>query len=621
MAKRGRFADLGQMYVADFETCDSDDVYKVTKEGEKIYNQRVWLAGLQNLESEEIEVFTNIDDFMKGVLKKRDNLNREVGIHNLKFDGSFIIPWLLNNGYTVSQNRPGPKEFSVLIDDRNNWYTIRVQVNTKRRVEFWDTLKLFPTPLEYLHLTYSTPTEKIQEDQYFYNYKRPLDHEPTERELKYLYNDLQVLTETLKAHIKFYGLRFKKTQASQSFYNFTQHFKAWNLRFPPLSEIVDVSIRPAYWGGISYVNPQYQGKDMEDIYVDDINSSYPYQLAYKKLPYGQPLAENGQGVHPDMSKFWVAEVLCRFKLRENKIPCIPTKAIIENRPLEVDKWLEDSDGVVRLVLCNIDYQTIHLSYDFEVLSWEWSIEYAWKVHPEVASFILENNENKIKYSRLAKNETDPHLKAEYQARSQRAKIDNNSFYGKFGEDIIKEGKTPHLVDGDVVYVLDRKEILKEGKRKYLPVAIATTAWGRRQLVTMANALGKHFVYCDTDSVHFLESGKKVIALNEKKGLLKIDPHELGAWDYEGHYDRARFLKAKCYYEEVEGKTPEVTLAGLPADKGTGPRSKTRSCCTWENFHIGLVIPGGNGKLRTVKTATGNKLVETDFQITENYISF
>ena len=132
-----------------------------------------------------------------------------------------------------------------------------------------------------------------------------------------------------------------------------------------------------------------------------------------------------------------------------------------------------------------DYQTIHLSYDFEVLSWEWSIEYAWKVQPEVASFILENNENKIKYSKLAKEEKDPHLKAEYQARSQRAKIDNNSLYGKFGEDIIKEGKTPHLVDGDVVYVLDRKEVLKEGKRKYLPIAIATTAWGRRQLVTMA----------------------------------------------------------------------------------------------------------------------------------------
>ncbi len=616
MAKRGKFADLSQMYVADFETCDSDILYKETKDGARIYNQRVWLAGLQNLETEEIEVFTDLDSFMRGALKKRDNLNREIGIHNLKFDGSFIIPWLLNNGYRVSQEKPQPKEFSVLIDDRNNWYTIRVQVNTRRRVEFWDTLKLFPTALEYIHLTYSTPTKKIKEDQGFYEMVRPIDHTPTERELTYLYNDLQVLTETLKEHIKYEGLRFKKTQASQSFYNFSQHFEAWNLRFPPLNEIVDSSIRPAYWGGISHVNPRYKGKDMEDIRVYDINSSYPYQLAYKKLPYGQALAENGQGVHPDMSKFWVAEVLCSFTLKENCIPCIPTKAIIENRPLEVDKWLDDSDGIVRLVLSNIDYKTIDLSYDFKVLSWEWSIEYAWKIQPEIASFILKNNGDKIKYRGLARDEKDPHLKAEYQAREQRAKINNNSFYGKFGEDIIKEGKTPHLMDGDVVYLLDRKEVLKEGKRKYLPVAIATTAWGRYQLVKMANLVGKDFIYCDTDSVHVRARAKERL-----ESVVKIDGLELGAWDFENHYNRGRFLRAKCYYEQKEGETADVTLAGLPADKGTGPRSKKRSCITWENFHIGLLVEGGNGKLRTVKTPTGNKLLPTDFKITENYISF
>lgn len=613
--KRGNCADLSQMYVADFETCDSEDIYKVTDEG-IIYNQRVWLAGLQNLETEEIEVYTDLDSFMKGALKKRDNLNREIGIHNLKFDGSYIVPWLLKNGYSVTHSKPNSKEFSVLIDDRNNWYTIRVQVNTRRRVEFWDTLKLFPTSLEYMNLIYSTPTEKIKENEDFYTRVRGTDHKPTTEELQYLYNDLQVMTETIKEHIKYNGLRFRKTQASQSFYNFSQHFKAWNLRFPPLDIKTDSSIRPSYWGGISYVNPKYKGKDMENIYVYDINSSYPYQLAYKKLPYGSKLRESGQGVHPDMSKFWVAEVICRFEIKDNCIPCIPTKSVIENRPLDVDKWLVDSEGLVRLVICNIDYMTIQESYNFEIISWEWSVEYAWKVQPEVSSFILENNENKIEYSARAKKEKDPHLKAEYEARSQRAKIDNNSFYGKFGEDIIKEGKTPYLVDGDVQYLLDRKDIIKEGKRKYLPVAIATTAWGRQQLVKMANLAGEEFIYCDTDSVHITEKGKERIESN-----IEIDPLKLGSWDFENFYNRGRFLRSKCYYEQKEGKTADVTLAGLPADKDTGPRSKKRSCITWDNFHIGLTIPGGNGKLRTVKTATGNKLVPTDFQITEKTLHF
>ena len=35
MGARGRAPQLGQMYVADFETCDSDDFYKIDGEGER----------------------------------------------------------------------------------------------------------------------------------------------------------------------------------------------------------------------------------------------------------------------------------------------------------------------------------------------------------------------------------------------------------------------------------------------------------------------------------------------------------------------------------------------------------------------------------------------------------
>lgn len=611
MASRGKYAKLKQMYVADFETCDAWE-----PKGDEIPNQRVWLAGHKNLETMETTVFTTLDDFMEDILSRGDNLNREYAFHNLKFDGSFIIPWLLRNGYRVTHEKPRTHEFSVLIDERNNWYTIQIQVTSKRRVLLWDSLKLFPTALEYLHNSYGTPTKKIHESEEFYNKLRSENHTPTPEELKYLENDLQVLAETLNEHIKFYGLRFKKTQASQSFYNFEQHFKAWKLRFPPLSNSIDKDIRKAYWGGISFASERYRGKDCYNISVYDINSSYPAQLAFKKLPYGKPLQKYGQGIHPDMSKFWVAEAIVSFKLKEDKLPCIPTKAIIEGKPVTLEHWLTDSNGLVRMIFCNIDYKTILESYEFEVLSWEWSIHFAWKVQKEISSFVLMNNENKVKYKKMASETKDPELRREYMARSQRAKIDNNSFYGKFGEEIVKRGKTPYLFDDDVVYRVDREDTLKEGKRKFLPVAIATTAWGRRQLVTMANALVKYFLYCDTDSIHFLEEGNSIIKEKEKEGLFEIDPVKLGAWDFEGHFDRGRFLRSKCYYEEVIGEHPEVTLAGLPADAHSGSGSKKRSCCTWENFHIGLFIEGGNGKLRTIRTPTGNKLVPCDFQISE-----
>lgn len=623
MASRGKTANINQMYVADFETCDSDTLYKVLDDGTKLYNQRVWLAGFMNLETMEPVYFTSLDDFMKAILSRGDNLNREYAFHNLKFDGSYIVPWLLKNNYKAVHHKPNPGEFSVLIDDRNNWYSITIQVTKKRRVTLWDSLKLFPTPLEYLHETYGTPTHKIHEDEAFYNAKRGVDHVPTPEELKYMENDLRVLAETLKAHIRLYGLRFKKTQASQSFYNFEQHFKAWKLRFPPLDEDVDAAIRSAYWGGIAYVNPMYAGKDVYNVDVYDINSSYPYQLAYNKLPYGHPVAYYGSGVNPDMSKFWVAEALVKFKLKPGKIPCIPTKAIVEGKPITWEHWLHDSEGIVRIRFCCIDYLTMLESYDLEIINWEWSICWAWKVHPEIQSFILKNNADKVKYRKMARETDDIELKREYLARSQKAKIDNNAFYGKFGEDIVKEGKTPYMdEDNQVWYRVDRYEVLSPGKRKFLPVAMATTAWGRRQLVTLANRLGDDFLYCDTDSIHMLRTGRPKIEKLAAKGEIRLSNLDLGAWDKEGEFDRARYLRPKCYYEEKYGQPPEVTLAGLPADKHSGPRSKRRSCITWDNFHIGLELPPEvTNKLATRRTPTGNKLVPVGFIITEKISLF
>ncbi len=605
------------MYVADLETCDSSVLYRIDGEGTPIYNQRVWMAGLMNLDSMKVQYYNNLDDFMGELLSRGDNTNREYAFHNLKFDGSFIVPWLLNNGYISTQNRPVKGEFSCLIDDRNNWYSIRVQVTNKRRITLWDSLKLFPTALEYMHNIYGTPTHKIHEDENFYNEVRPIDHEPTDREIQYMINDLRVLAETLNAHIDFYGLRFKKTQASQSFNNFEQHFRAWKLRFPPLTEKMDKDIRPAYWGGISHVAYKYVGVDMYDIEVYDINSSYPYQLAYNRIPYGNPTSF-GPGVKPDMSKFWVAECLAEFTLKDNKIPCIPAKAITENRPLEVDHWVDDSEGLVRLVFCNIDYYTILDSYEINIIHWEWHICWPWKVHPELHSFIEMNNNDKVKYRKMADTTDNQQLKAEYLAHSQRAKIDNNAFYGKFGEDIIKYGKTPYLEDdGDVVYKIDRHEVLTEYKRKFLPVAIATTAWGRNQLVLLANKLKDNFIYCDTDSIHMLKKGHSIITELSDKNEIILDPLELGAWDKENTFDRGRYLRSKCYYEETMGETPEVTIAGLPADKHSGARSKKRSAITWDNFHIGLKLPPNiSNKLESRRTATGNKLIPVGFEITK-----
>lgn len=619
MASRGKTVQLHHMFVADLETCD---IRKA--EHEKDFpDQKVWLAGMQNIETGERKKFNNLDDFMAQVMARGDNQNTEIAFHNLKFDGSFLVPWLLRNGFNSTHNKPNPGQFSVLIDERNNWYSIRLQVTKKRRVTIWDSAKLFPMPLEYLPGLYGTPTQKIIEDGDFYSEIRPDGHIPTDREDMYFNNDLQVLAEAITAHVAICGIQFKKTQASQAFWEFEQSFKAWKWRFPALSIEVDNYARAAYWGGIAHVNELHRAKDIEEIGVFDINSSYPDKAANKKLPYGPVLFESGEGQAPDMSKFWIAEALVEFKLKPGMLPCIPTKAILEGRPFTIDKWLDNSDGIVRLSFCAIDYLTMIESYDIKIWRWMTVVHWAWKVQKEIQKFVLMNNDAKVTNKKLAGTEPDPQKRQGYLNLAQRAKTNNNAFYGKYGEEIVKYGKTAYLQDDDIVYIMDREDEQSEGKRKFLPVAIAITAWGRRQLVQMANILGDDFIYCDTDSIHYrLVNGQAKIDKAIADGIFEVDATKLGAWKFEGYYKFGRYLRAKCYMEETEEGELEITLAGLPADKHSGMYSKKRSCLNKKNFHIGYTIPVEQAnKLRSVRTSTGTKLVPVGFQIKEKVSLF
>lgn len=620
MASRGKTTQLHNMFVADFETTDSD-IYDHThkKTGQNIYEQRVWLAGYKNLETMQSTYFYSLDDFMSDILSRKNNSNREYGFHNLKFDGSYIIPWLFDNGYTFSFDKPKPKEFTVLVDHMNNWYNITIQPTTKRKITLWDTAKLFPMPLEYLPNVYHTPTKKVKEDSDFYTKHRPIDYVPDDRDMYYFENDLQVPAEVLNKHIEMYGLRFKKTQASQSFYNFEQSFKAWKWRFPALSDEVDSTIRPAYWGGISYVPRRKAGKDFYNIGSMDINSSYPHKAAEKRLPYGDIIYKYGEDQHPNMSKFWIAEAMVEFRLKDNHLPCIPSKGITENRPKHTEKWMTDSNGIVKLIFCRIDYEIMRESYDITIHQWLWSYHWKWRKHKEVARFVHRNNDRKLEYGRMAEQATDQEEINQYLSMRNRAKIDNNGFYGKFGEEVIKIGKVPYQdEEKGVVWKEEKEEVQTEYKRKYLPVAIAITAWGRQQLVEIANILGEHFLYCDTDSIHYLLEGQHKIDKAIKDGIIKMDKHELGAWDYEGTYTRGRYIRAKCYMEETEDGELLSTVAGLPADKHTGQFSKTRKFLTWDNFHVGTIVPKEkSNKLATVSTRTGSKLLPVGYQIKEN----
>lgn len=174
----------------------------------------------------------------------------------------------------------------------------------------------------------------------------------------------------------------------------------------------------------------------------------------------------------------------------------------------------------------------------------------------------------------------------------------------FGTSLKMQDKTPYIEDGIVHYKLNEEEI-KAGL--YLPIATFTTAYAREKTIRTAQSItdyslekyGKDlFCYSDTDSLHTLLSEE------ELKKFCDIDDNLLGYWKCEGKFTKAKFIRQKCYLEEIDNEI-KITCAGLP-----------KSCydyVTWENFKTGFSC---GGKLTYKHVKGGIILKETEFTIKE-----
>lgn len=81
----------------------------------------------------------------------------------------------------------------------------------------------------------------------------------------------------------------------------------------------------------------------------------------------------------------------------------------------------------------------------------------------------------------------------------------------------------------------------------------------------------------------------------------------GKWKHEASFSKARFLRQKCYIEEIDNKI-KITCAGLP--------STCYDFVTWENFRTGFKC---GGKLTYKHVKGGVMLVETEFTIKDDNV--
>jgi len=339
-------------FTADFETA-------IWLEDESF----VWAWAVCEIGNEEnVIIENNIESFISFCENQK---NGTFYFHNLKFDGEFIISYLLSNGFTWVKDRKEAKNktFTTLISDFGVFYQItiyfKVNGNKKIKATFIDSLKIIPFSVKQISKSFGLSESKLEID---YMKERSRNHTLTKEEKDYIKNDVVIVAKALSV-IFSEGL-IKMTQGSNALFDFKRikNKRAFERFFPSLPPIVDEQIRRSYKGGFTYLNPIYKEKDVKDGVVLDVNSLYPSVMRFEKMPYGEPLYYEGKYKEDKVYDLYIQQIACSFKLKKNKIPMIQIKN--DRFHFNSTEYLESSkDEIVILTLTSIDLALFLEQYD------------------------------------------------------------------------------------------------------------------------------------------------------------------------------------------------------------------------------------------------------------------
>lgn len=516
--------------------------------------------------------------------------------HNLKFDGEFIIHYLLTHGFVhVNEKKLGVNQFSTIISDLNVFYCIKVKFKEEVIISFFDSLKLLNFSVEEVAKAFNLSIKKLEID---YKAKREKGHKITDEEKEYLKHDVMIMSLALEKMFEMKITRMTIASNAMNFFKDTISKKRFEEWFKP--PLYDKDLRQAYKGGFTYLNEIYRGKEVKEGIVLDVNSLYPSVMYYSPMPYGEGIYFDGKYVPDKLYNLYIQNITCQFRIKKDMIPTIQIKNNLSFVPTE---YLSSSNGEsINLTLTNVDLKLFLEHYDIYDVSYNWGWKY--KASTKIfKSYIDYWNELKVK----ATKEGNKPLRTI-------AKLMLNSLYGKFAASPEGRSKIPYLDNNIVKYKLSE---LEERTAYYLPISIFITSWARDRTIRSAQAVYHRFIYADTDSLHL--EGTDI-----PENLL-ISDTELGKWKIESTFKRGKYLRQKCYIEDVvtpvdeiekfKKENPEclhlvskdsiinIVCAGMP--KGCYKN------VTWENFDYGSVF---DGKLGVKHTDGGIVLVDTTFTI-------
>lgn len=586
------------VYMGDFETTVYEDQERTD----------VWASALTRIgdDTDHVKVFNSLPATYEWILQ---NIHSDCIIyyHNLKFDGTFWIAYLMERGdYTECFDETTPmvlfegtclerklkqgefehdKEmppctYKYLISDMGAWYNVKFKRPDGYIVELRDSLKLIPCSVKKMGKDFQTKHQKTEIE--YTGFRVPGGYiSPEERD--YIANDVLVVKEVLE--FMFANGHDKLTIGACGLAEFKKGFpkSVWEEMFPKLEDVLidiniygdrnaDEYIRRSYHGGWCYVKEDIKGKLQKSGITLDVNSLYPGTMLSKsgnRFPIGFPKFFRGIGdynrVKDDKTKYYFIRVKTRFYLKDGYLPFIQIKRnklytstemlktsdVYDSKTGKYHKYLLDENGVpqptrVTVTFSKDDWELVQEHYNLkecEILDGC----YFYTTAGMYDNYLLKYKQQK---------ETSKG------AKRQLAKNLSNTLYGKMSAGTNSSFK--RIIPNDLGII--SSETIFECKKEagYIADGAAITSAARRKTVTSAQANYSRFCYSDTDSIHLLGTEDDVVGCD-------IHPTEYGCWKVESHWDQALFVRQKTYAEHItmeDGEPVEkpfwdIKCAGLP----------------------------------------------------------
>ena len=327
----------------------------------------------------------------------------------------------------------------------------------------------------------------------------------------------------------------------------------------------------------------------------DLSSSYPYQMMAKEYPVGAfikyTIKCDEELKHLNSAYCTIGRYMfTNVNIKKNvPIPYIPVSKITTNNCTAFNGRVLKAD-YVSISLTNIDYEIIKSQYDFdELYVKDFYIARKGELPKELKAVIMDYYEKKTTLKGI-----EEHI---YEYFNSKGKL--NAIYGMTVTNPCKSNMLFDDTTGEWSQDdSNRSELLDKFYKSwnsFLPFqwGIFVTANARKQLQEGIDKIGLDVVYCDTDSIKYINDHE----LDFKELNDKINKsfcasrngvsYPMGIWDSENQkgkyyeYDQFKTLGAKKYAFVKEGKIG-ITVAGLSKKDGAKELEKMGGIKKFEN---------------------------------------